>query len=71
MSIFDRIAQYRLKWLERINQMGENRISKQPVSYTHLDVYKRQACNGQLLFHTLYCLLMLDCSCLLYTSRCV
>ena len=35
-----------------------------PVSYTHLDVYKRQplACNGQLLFHTHYCFLLVDCS---------
>ena len=38
-----------------------------PVSYTHLDVYKRQAMKKPRLRQRL----SLACSCLLYTSRCV
>ena len=42
MSIFDRIGQFRLNRWEHLCQMDDCRIPKQPVSYTHLDVYKRQ-----------------------------
>ena len=50
-----------------------------PVSYTHLDVYKRQVL-GDLLVKSDHCKILLDSTiyeyvmqnfCLLYTSRCV
>ena len=56
-------------------------VGSEPVSYTHLDVYKRQAVDelSYLLSHFMCgrdenCAQPVDahhCSCLLYTSRCV
>ena len=42
-----------------------------PVSYTHLDVYKRQASSRACSLRITSSFLMWEKTCLLYTSRCV
>ena len=44
MSTLDGIAQYRLNWWEHLCRMSycHPQTTMEPVSYTHLDVYKRQ-----------------------------
>ena len=57
-------------WWSRLQ--GREPETFDPVSYTHLDVYKRQALFSMAIgFVGIWLFSILDNSCLLYTSRCV
>ena len=70
LELQNRMERSRLQQLR--SQIDPHFLFNTPVSYTHLDVYKRQAqLFGQKLRGLFFRQGDLDCGCLLYTSRCV